>query len=153
MQNTFSRSGNDSKWFLKKIIFQNTLMARKNPAPPSSWQIPISNFHISFLNPALSLSLCSKCRLSVRPWLWSTPMKTSPAWQRNTGDSKGQDSRFSFLYFIIITTGSWQRLFGELQTRCEMLKPAEAICKYEKQQIYPTKTELILSFTLNWLVS
>ena len=122
----------------------------------------ILNFHFSFLNPSLSLSLCTICRLSVRPWLWSTPMKTSPAWQRNTGGSKGEDRRITFLYFvnylyliiIIIIIGSWQRLFGEPQTRCEIWKPAEAICKYEKQQnIYTTKTELILFFTLNRLVS
>ena len=159
MQNTLWQSGNDSKWFLKKIFFQNTLMARKNPPLHGKYQFQISI--LVFLNPALSLSLCSKCRLSVRPWLWSTPMKTSPAWQRNTGGSKGEDRRITFLYFvnylyliiIIIITGSWQRLFGEPQTRCKMLKPVEAICKYEKQQIYPTQTELILFFYLNWFVS
>ena len=31
MQNTFSQSGNDSKWFLIKIIFQNRYMALETP--------------------------------------------------------------------------------------------------------------------------
>ena len=34
MQNTFSQSGNDSKWFLTKIIFQNSLMANETPSRP-----------------------------------------------------------------------------------------------------------------------
>ena len=31
MQNTFSQSGNDSKWFLKKIIFQNRYVELETP--------------------------------------------------------------------------------------------------------------------------
>ena len=31
MQNTFSQSGNDSKWFLTKIIFQNRYVALETP--------------------------------------------------------------------------------------------------------------------------
>ena len=34
MQNTFSQSGNDSKWFLKKIIFQNRYVALETPSRP-----------------------------------------------------------------------------------------------------------------------
>ena len=34
MQNTFSQSGNDSKWFLTKIIFQNRYMALETPSRP-----------------------------------------------------------------------------------------------------------------------
>ena len=35
---TFSQSGNDSKWFLTKIIFQNRYVALETPPP--SWQLP-----------------------------------------------------------------------------------------------------------------
>ena len=35
MQNTFSQSGNDSKWFLTKIIFQNRYVALETP-----WRTP-----------------------------------------------------------------------------------------------------------------
>ena len=31
MQNTFSQSGNDSKWFLKKILFQNRYVELETP--------------------------------------------------------------------------------------------------------------------------
>ena len=34
MQNTFSQSGNDSKWFLPKIIFQNRYVALETPSRP-----------------------------------------------------------------------------------------------------------------------
>ena len=34
MQNTFSQSGNDSKWFLTKIIFQNRYVAIETPSRP-----------------------------------------------------------------------------------------------------------------------
>ena len=34
MQNTFSQSGNDSKWFLKKSIFQNRYVALETPSRP-----------------------------------------------------------------------------------------------------------------------
>ena len=34
MQNTFSQSGNDSKWFLTKIIFQNRYVALETPSRP-----------------------------------------------------------------------------------------------------------------------
>ena len=34
MQNTFSQSGNDSKWFLTKSIFQNTYVALETPPRP-----------------------------------------------------------------------------------------------------------------------
>ena len=33
MQNTISQSGNDSKWFLKKIIFQNRYVELETPPP------------------------------------------------------------------------------------------------------------------------
>ena len=34
MQNTFSQSGNDSKWFLKQFIFQNSYVALETPSRP-----------------------------------------------------------------------------------------------------------------------
>ena len=60
MQNTFSQSGNDSKWFLTKIIFQNRYMALKpglDPPPPFMANA-ILNFHFDYLNPSLTESLC-----------------------------------------------------------------------------------------------
>ena len=56
MQNTFSQSGNDSKWFLRKIIFQNRYVALETPSePPSPFMAnTILNFHFDYLNPFLS---------------------------------------------------------------------------------------------------
>ena len=60
MQNTFSQSGNDSKWFLKKIIFQNRYVALETPSrpPPPVMANTILNFHFDYLNP--SLKCCTK---------------------------------------------------------------------------------------------
>ena len=59
MQNTFSQSGNDSKWFLTKIIFQNRYVALETPPPFMA--NAILNFHFDFLNP----SLISKQRFTI----------------------------------------------------------------------------------------
>ena len=57
MQNTFSQSGNDSKWFLTKIIFQNRYVALKTPSrPPPFMANAILNFHFDFLNPSLTFT-------------------------------------------------------------------------------------------------
>ena len=56
MQNTFSQSGNDSKWFLKKIIFQNRYVALETP--PSFRAKTILNFHFDYLKPSLSDRQC-----------------------------------------------------------------------------------------------
>ena len=59
MQNTFSQSGNDSKWFLKKIIFQNRYVALETPSrpPPSPFMAnAILNFHFDYWHPSLRLS-------------------------------------------------------------------------------------------------
>ena len=55
MQNTFSQSGNDSKWFSKKIIFQNRYVALETPSrPPSPFMAnTILNFHFDYLIPSL----------------------------------------------------------------------------------------------------
>ena len=55
MQNSFSQSGNDSKWFLIKIIFQNRYMALETPLrpPPPFMANAILNFHFDFLHPSL----------------------------------------------------------------------------------------------------
>ena len=55
MQNTFSQSGNDSKWFLIKIIFQNRYVALETPSEthPPFMANAILNFHFDY--PHLSL--------------------------------------------------------------------------------------------------
>ena len=55
MQNTFSQSGNDSKWFLTKIICQNGYVALETPfeTPPPFMANAILNFHFDFLNTSL----------------------------------------------------------------------------------------------------
>ena len=55
MQNTFSQSGNDSKWFLTKIIFQNRYVALETPSrpPPPFMANAILNFHFDFPHPSL----------------------------------------------------------------------------------------------------
>ena len=54
MQNTFSQSGNDSKWFLTKIIFQNRYVALETGLdPPPFMANAILNFHFDYLNPSL----------------------------------------------------------------------------------------------------
>ena len=52
MQNTFSQSGNDSKWFLKKTIFQNRYVELETPPP--FMEKTILNFHFDDLNTCLS---------------------------------------------------------------------------------------------------
>ena len=54
MQNTFSQSGNDSKWFLTKIIFQNRYVALETGLdPPPFMANAILNFHFDYLNSSL----------------------------------------------------------------------------------------------------
>ena len=55
MQNTFSQSGNDSKWFLTKIIFQNRYVALETglDPPPPFMANAILNFHFDFLHTSL----------------------------------------------------------------------------------------------------
>ena len=54
MQNTFSQSGNDSKWFLKKSFFKIGMWHSRPPrAPPPFMANAILNFHFDFLNPSL----------------------------------------------------------------------------------------------------
>ena len=55
MQNTFSQSGNDSKWFLKKSFFKIGKWQSRPPRdPPPFMANAILNFHFDFLNPSLS---------------------------------------------------------------------------------------------------
>ena len=82
MQNTFSQSGNDSKWFLTKIIFQNSLMANETPSrpPPSFMANAILNFHFDFLNPSLTIIYSWTSDLSFPPHSHqlSTPISLFP---------------------------------------------------------------------------
>ena len=56
MQNTFSQSGNDSKCFFKKIIFQNRYVALETPKdPPPFMAKSILNFHFDYLTPSLKI--------------------------------------------------------------------------------------------------
>ena len=58
MQNTFSQSGNDSKWFLTKIIFQNRYVAIETPSrPPPFLANAILNFHFDYWHTSLSESV------------------------------------------------------------------------------------------------
>ena len=54
MQNTFSQSGNDSKWFLKKSFFKIGIWHSRPPRdPPPFMANAILNFHFDFLTPSL----------------------------------------------------------------------------------------------------
>ena len=54
MQNTFSQSGNDSKWFLKKSFFKIGMWHSRPPRdPPPFMANAILNFHFDFLHPSL----------------------------------------------------------------------------------------------------
>ena len=55
MQNTFSQSGNDSKWFLKKSFFKIGMWHLRPPRdpPPPFMANAILNFHFDFLTPSL----------------------------------------------------------------------------------------------------
>ena len=54
MQNTFSQSGNDSKWFLKKSFFKIGKWHSRPPRdPPPFMANAILNFHFDFLTPSL----------------------------------------------------------------------------------------------------
>ena len=52
MQNTFSQSGNDSKWFPKKSFFRISMWNSR--PPPPSWKKTILNFHFDYRNPSLA---------------------------------------------------------------------------------------------------
>ena len=54
MQNTLSQSGNDSKWFSKKIIFRIG-MWNSRPTPPFI-EKSILNFHFDYLTPSLKFT-------------------------------------------------------------------------------------------------
>ena len=55
MQNTFSQSGNDSKWFLKKSFFKIGMWHSRPPRdPPPFMANAILNFHFDFLTPSLN---------------------------------------------------------------------------------------------------
>ena len=55
MQNTFSQSGNDSKWFLKKSFFKIGKWHSRPPRdPPPFMARAILNFHFDYLTPSLS---------------------------------------------------------------------------------------------------
>ena len=53
MQNTLSQSGNDSKCFFKKMIFQNNYVELEAPPPPFM-EKSILNFNSDYLTPSLS---------------------------------------------------------------------------------------------------
>ena len=55
MQNTFSQSGNDSKWFLKKSFFKIGMWHSRPPRdPPTPFMAnAILNFHFDFLTTSL----------------------------------------------------------------------------------------------------
>ena len=59
MQNTFLQSGNDSKWFLKKIIFQKRYVALETPPPFMA--NTILNFHFDYWNTSLRETGKRKC--------------------------------------------------------------------------------------------
>ena len=55
MQNTFSQSGNDSKWFLKKSFFKiGKWQTRPSRDPPPFMANAILNFHFDYLTTSLS---------------------------------------------------------------------------------------------------
>ena len=67
MQNTFSQSGNDSKWFLKKSFFKIGKWHSRPPRdPPPFMANAILNFHFDFLKPSLIHNLYV---ILIRPWL------------------------------------------------------------------------------------
>ena len=54
MQNTFSQSGNDSKWFLKKSFFKIGMWHSRTPRdPPPFMANAILNFHFDYVTPSL----------------------------------------------------------------------------------------------------
>ena len=56
MQNTFSQSGNDSKWFLKKTFFKIGMWHSRPPRdPPPFMANAILNFHFDYLTTSLSV--------------------------------------------------------------------------------------------------
>ena len=57
MQNTFSQSGNDSKWFLIKIIFQNRYVAL---GPPPFMANAILNFHFDYWHTSLMVNTVTR---------------------------------------------------------------------------------------------
>ena len=60
MQNTFSQSGNDSKWFSKKSFFKIGKWHSRPPRdPPPFMANAILNFHFDYLTPSLSFAIAN----------------------------------------------------------------------------------------------
>ena len=72
MQNTFSQSGNDSKWFLKKSFFKIGKWHSRPPRdPPPFMANAILNFHFDYPHTSLTLTVWLKLTLwSIRFTAW-----------------------------------------------------------------------------------
>ena len=68
MQNTFSQSGNDSEWFLKKSFFKIGMWHSRPPRdPPLPFMAnAILNFHVDYWHTSLSSSPCGE--LGIAGW-------------------------------------------------------------------------------------
>merc|ERR1712209_68790 len=59
VQNTFSQSGNDSKWFLKKSFFKIGMWHLRPPRdPPPFMANAILNFHFDYWHTSLNFIQC-----------------------------------------------------------------------------------------------
>ena len=112
MQNTFSQSGNDSKWFLNKSFFKIG-MWHSRPPPPFMAKT-ILNFHFDYWNPSLSCVLCAMATINLKKYLWQS---TFFAHTSNDNDDKSIIHNFpgSWLSFFLIIM---QMLTWKMSVRC-----------------------------------
>ena len=113
MQNTFSQSGNDSKWFLTNIIFQNRYVALETGLDPAPFMAnAILNFHFDFPHP----SLTSSCSLTIL--------------RKNQGNTR----RFKSKYPI-----STKRTKQSLACSCSLLLPDPSSGSFASAQLDPSE--------------
>ena len=99
MQNTFSQSGNDSKWFLKKSFFKIGKWHSRPPRdPPPFMANAILNFHFDYLTPSLSCTelAFSHARITSfkpqqRQWVceWKSDRWGKVLMEHGFGENKG----------------------------------------------------------------
>ena len=69
MQNTFSQSGNDSKWFSKKSFFRIGMWHSRpprDPPPPPFMANTILNFHFDYPHPSLRKANINSQKRKIR---------------------------------------------------------------------------------------
>ena len=109
MQNTFSQSGNDSKWFLKKSFFKIGKWHSRPPRdPPPFMANAILNFHFDYWHPSLTLR-GKKCTalFQTHNWEKSSRVKRLKFWKSGFLAQKSPNITQNLGRKIVIYSSFW----------------------------------------------